>query len=981
MMRHWFAVCLITCQLIGAAAAQATLTVNAPPDRLALPGAYVTLVYQVVSSTAGQARIQVTSMQGYALLTPPGSVVVQAGVPLPVPVTVAIPANAPALAVEQVTMVASMNGARSTSTVRVTVGATRGLRLQVPAKIPLAQGSIPFKLVNRGNVEEDVTLKVRHANGAYATKSVTLAAAETVPVDVPVQEAGSYEAELIANGKVQARAFVQVVKEGVPQPPPITLHAEVNGTLDTSLGWSLSAKVQGPLSDYLTTTAVMLADQPVESYWNLNARQWTATLGSVAHGTLDLPVPDEPGLLAALRAGKSFLGAAATYVGADRFSGYAFSGRNGVDDTVAAAAGIHAGEPMATYRLAAKRGSTTWTTSGSFLDGTLQAQADVSKWDPILSATSSFSVQASDVLASDGMVHVGAAYGNPAASVWGGVDVPTGAQSVWGGRLGLYAEVPTRLPGRVYLNMQGGSGASYATLNYAVRFASGWHTSDHVGLTEDSNGFGVRVATSWAYAASPRNSALLLADVTYHPFSGIASGQLSGRYATAIGPASVSLTGGWNLTNNTADVGLAAVWNTGGAQLQAIADGGFDLTSRALTVTMGLSATVDFDILVPPAVIAVAGGRRLGTLAGKIAVRTAGIPDVTLHVGSYVVHTDADGTFSVQLKPGRWHVSVDLSTLPIEYRIDGPLEKSVAVEAHRTTHADFRAVTTAAITGRVLLDSNGDGVADNPPQPGTGTVLLTDSAGLSQNLAVGSDGTFAARGLLPGPARLSLAGLPLGATVEGGQVQTVAIHSGEVTRVTLLEVPAIVSAPTFSPTSLRIRAIHTEVDRVPPGASPIVQVTVQGHADRVALRIGRSTLGLAYAHGVWSGRVPVPTGSSPGVLRFDVVATSETQAATRQGQLIVDPTASLVVTTVPPTSVAGKPFEVQLSVYADASSITIVPTLGRPVEAKEVAPGRWVASLTPPADAKPGVYVATYNVTTTKGRTVRGTFQFRIGAP
>lgn len=980
MKRYWFAVCLLACQLVGAAAAQATLTVNAPPDRLALPGDYVTLVYQVASSTAGQARIQVTSLPGYALLTPPGIVVVKAGVPLPVPVTVTIPANAPALTVEQVTMTASMNGAQSTATVRVTVGARRGLRIQAPTKVPLSQGFITFKLVNRGNVAEDVIVKITRANEAYMTKKLTLAAAQTVPVEVPVKEPGSYQADLVADGKVQARAFVQVVKEGVPEPPPIALHAEVDGTLDTSLGWSAGLRLQGPLSDYLDTTAVILADQPGESYWNLNATHWTATVGSLAQGPLDLPVPDEPGLLAALRAGQSFLGAAATYVGADRFAGYAVAGRNGTNDTAAVAAGMHAGEPMVTYRFAAKRRSTTWNTSGSLLDGTLQAQADVSGWDPSLSATSSLSVQANDLLASDGVVHVGATYGEPVASVWGSLDIPTGMQSVWGGRLGLYAQMPTTIPGRVYLNVQGGSDVSYATLSYAVRLAGGWHTSEQVGVTDDSNGFGVRAASSWAYAASPRNSAMLLADVTYYPHSRVASGQLSAQYATAIGPASLSVTGGWNLTNNTADLGVAAVWNTRAAQLQAIADGGVDLASRALTVSLGLSATFDFDLTVPSAVIALAGGRRLGTLTGKVAAGNVGIPDVTVHVGSYVVHSDANGAFSVALKPGPWHVSMDLSSLPIEYRIDGPLEHGVVIEAHKTTHVDFRAVTTAGISGRVLLDSNGDGVADNPPQPGTGTVLLTDSSGLSQTLQVGSDGTFEARGLPPGPAKLSLAGLPLGATVEGAQVKAIALHSGEVTHVTLLEVPAIVSAPTFSPTGLRIRAIHTDVSRVPPGASPIVQVTVQGHAERVDLRMGKTILGLSYANGTWTGRIPVPAGSAPGVLQFEVVAASAKQTATRQGQLIIDPAAPLVVATVPPTSSAGRPFEIQLSVYADASSIAIESALVGRVEATEVAPGRWAASLTAPRDAKPGIYAATYTVTTTSGRTIRGTFQFRVGA-
>ncbi|HKI59266.1 MAG TPA: hypothetical protein VKA00_08630 [Trueperaceae bacterium] len=979
MKRSLSAVCLLVWLLVGAASAEATLTVNAPPDRLALPGDFVTLVFRVSGDVTGQATIDVASAKEYTLLTPPGTIAIRAGVPVSEPVTVAIPRNAPALTVEEVTMTVSIGGAQADATTRVTVGAKRGLQLAAPAKVPLSEGSITFTLINRGNVEENVTLKVRHENEPLVTKALTLVAAKTVRVAVPIVKDGSYEASLEADGAVQARAFVHVVQEGVPAPPPIALHGELVGTLDTSLAWSFGVRLRGPLSDYLDTTAVVLTDQPAESYWTLNTVRWSATVGSLAHGPLKLPLPDEPGVRASLRAGPLFLGLAATAAGANQFSAYAFGGQSITDETVAAAAGMHAGEPMAAVKIANKRGSTTWTTSASLLDRTLAAQAEVSEWNRTLSASNSLGIQANDLLASDGTVHVGVAHSDPLASLWGSVDVPVGRQSVWGGRLGVSAQVPSTAPGRVYLTMQGGTDQSYATLSYAVELGSGWHTSDRFGATSDTNGFGVRVASSWAYATGRRHSATVLADVTYHPGSGITTGQLSGRYATAVGPASVSLTGGWNLTNTTADLGLAAAWDTGRAEFQAIADGGVDLASRALTASLGLSARWDFDLDVPAAVISAAGGRRLGTLTGSVVAGTVGIPNVSVRVGGYILRTGADGTFSVRLKPGRWNVSVELGSLPIEYRIDGSLERSVTLGAQRTTHVDFRAVATAGITGRVLLDSNGDGVADDPPRPGSGTVLLTDQSGVSQSLSVGSDGTFLARGLLPGPATLTLADLPLGATVEGGRRQTLALDSGTATRVIFLEVPAIVSAPTFSSASLRIRKIHSEVDRVPPGAAPIVEVTVQGHPDYVDLRVGKVSLRLSQAEQMWRGRIPVPADASSGVLAFEVTATSGERTAARQGQLIVDPAAPMVVTTVPPKSAAGKPFDIQLSVYADAASVVIKTRLGPSVSATQLAPSRWVASVTTPAKTKPGVYTASYDVTTKEGRSVRGTFQFRIG--
>ena len=88
--------CLLAALLSATAFAQtATIDVNAPPDRLALPGAFVTLVYVVKSPVSGQAQVEVASQHGYTLLAPPPTLNLKAGVAAPVAATVEIPSRCP----------------------------------------------------------------------------------------------------------------------------------------------------------------------------------------------------------------------------------------------------------------------------------------------------------------------------------------------------------------------------------------------------------------------------------------------------------------------------------------------------------------------------------------------------------------------------------------------------------------------------------------------------------------------------------------------------------------------------------------------------------------------------------------------------------------------------------------------------------------------------------------------------------------------
>ncbi len=974
--------CLLATLLSGAALAQAgSMAVRAPADRLALPGAFVTLVYVVTSPTSGQAQVEITSQHGYPLLAPPPTLDLTAGVAAPVAATVEIPADAPALTVDQVTLTVTLGGARGEGTVHVTIGEKRGLAIQAPSSVPVSAGGITFTLVNQGNVEETGSFQVTQNGKGVLDRKVTLGPSERKAITVAATVAGTYEAAFVVDGQTRARALTRVVQEGVPAPPPILLHADVGGSIDTNGSWGFSVRMQGSLSDYLTTTGLLYGDRLGSSSLSLDAPGWLASVGALGSPPLGLALPSELGVLGGYKDGPWAAGGGATWVGADRFSGYAFGGRKDEHTTYSGAVGLHAGAPMATATARQDHEQSGWQATATLLDGSLSGSASARQRDPGTHGTATVSVGASRLLTDTGTLQFAVGYADRLASLYGSVTAPIGSQATGSAKTGTVLRLPVPIAGSLYLKLQGGTDESFAALGYAAVLDGGWQTADSLGITTVSGPLGIRGSTSWTYVAGPGNTLGADADLVYTPSDGSVTGRVAARYAAGFGPAAVSVSTGWDLTQQTLGIGSALSWDGGPWSVQVSGDAGLDTITAALSFGFGLTGHLAFDLDVPENVVSATGGRKLGTINGYVHAGKTGIPDVTVRVGSYRVRTDEHGRFHVRLPPGDIRLGLELSTLPIQYQVEGGTDRAITLAERQTAKVEFPVVASAGLTGSVLLDSDGNGTPDVPPRSGGGTILLTTASVSPRALTLDANGGFVARGLVPGRATLKLSNLPLGFRAEGSDTRTVQLEAGQVRHITFLVQPVAVSAPVFGASSFRIRSVETEINKAPPGAAPLVTVKVQGHADTVNVIIDGTERPLTASAGDWVGRVPVPRDAKSGVLRFQIVATSRSTSSSRDGQLVIDPSAAVVEAKALGIGKPGAMQDLSLVVYLQASKVEITSPFGGRVLASETEPGRWTAELQLPSSASPETFTAGYAVTTEDGRTLKGEVRFRVIAP
>ena len=267
----------------------------------------------------------------------------------------------------------------------VTIGAKRGLAIEAPSAVPVSAGADylhagqPGERRGEGDVPGDAERDERARAGASRSGR-----GERHPVTVQAAAPGSYEATFWWMARSWRPAFTRVVQEGVPSPPPIRLHADVSGSIDTSRELGLLREGAGVAVGLPDDHRCALRRSTVaRARWrSMRPAGWRRSAHSAAP-RWDCPLPSELGVRGAYKDGPWAVGGGATWIGADRFAGYAFGGRKDEHTTYAGAVGMHAGTPMAVRD---GRARPTRRAAGRspqrLLDGSISGSAAPDRWTP-----------------------------------------------------------------------------------------------------------------------------------------------------------------------------------------------------------------------------------------------------------------------------------------------------------------------------------------------------------------------------------------------------------------------------------------------------------------------------------------------------------------------------------------------------------------------------------------------------------------------
>jgi len=980
-MRPLAVLFLVLAAAIGGPALAQGLSIAAPPDRFVASGDFATLVFRVEAVAVADVEITVTVDSGWTVLRPPGRRSLEAGRSSPIAVTIEVPSAVAAGTRGEVRFVVDAPDGRVERVVVLTVTERVDVALQAPSDYTIGTGGFEVVVANGGNVEERAALELRRDGVLLDRQLLVLAPAARELARFDPAEEGLVQIVLTTERGDELRRSLRVLRFGTGLDAPYVLSGEVGATAGTSGRSAFVVDLRGAVSDFVTVDARVDAANWTRSYALAEAASWSVRLGAGWRDPFGLTLPSDPGVSARWDGRAWGVAAHAGWVGDDRFGGSVSVGWSTGGTAVAGGLGLRDGVPTVALRgTATPRPGMVWVATagsrGGVLGGTLQLDVREGQAD------GRFSVAAQDLTGVASRVDLGARLRARAAEVYADGTVPIGASAAWAGRLGFRDAPISPLAGTVEIAAQVGTSASFARVGYRTEIAAGWRTGVTGGVRFDLDGFGVTFDASVTRAgADPID---LDARLDYRPATGRFGGRVGAQARFVTDPVDVALAFGWNLSERDVATGAVLAWSDGPWSWELDATVGLGYASDGPArwrADVALSSAYAFDLSVPESLVAAAGGRQSGVLEGRAAT-DAGEPlaGVVVRVGRFRAVTDDAGAYRLELVPGRYDVEVDVTTVPIAYRLLAETRASIEVGLRTTEAFDIPVTRTTALRGRLLEDRDGDGVADDPVRPVAARVRVIDADGLGRSVVVDAVGGFELRGLPAGAVRIEVFGLPLGASVVGEGSTTLVLEPGVPADVTILVRPVPTQVATFGGGALRVRSVVAEVARVPPGAAPLVRVEVAGDVDEVAFAVGGERVSLQRDEGGWVGRVAVPASAGAGVWPFVVVARSGDTVVERRDQLVVDPDAPLLDASADGPVRAGAALELGVIVYAEAVSVMADGPFGA-VTFVEAEPGRWAGVLAVPADAPDAVVELAVSITTVDGVVAATPLRFRVLAP
>jgi hypothetical protein len=966
--------------LVALAGARAQgVEVAVPPDRFAGPGEFVTLVYRLTSAEPLEVEIEAETERGWPVLRQPGTVRLEQGRSTPVVVTVEVPVDATALSEERVRLLVTTPSGPLERAVRLTVTERIDLDLQAPREVTLGVEGLRVIATNRGNAADDVVIELRRGADVLGRHALTLEPGAREEIAFALRDDGSHTVVLRSARGAEVRRSVSVLRFGTPDPEPFALAADLTFGADTGGNWRSTFAVKGALSDFAALDARVDAPAWRRSFAELSLAGGSLRIGGGWRDPFGLGLPAVFGVAGALRRDGWGLAAAVGHVADDRFAGVVAASWGRPAVTLAGGAGVAEGEPLLTLRVGHVGEDLRVAATVGHARGALEAGVEVEVRDD--RGAGDLELTASGLVAGAGRVDLRARYRSGGETLYGDASWSLDGTVPWGGRVGTNVALVSPLPGELRLGLQAGSSESFGQVIHRADLAEGWRAANGVGLRWDAAGFGVTLDSSWSRLAAT----YLIADarLTYRPATAVVEGRIGARARLDADAWSLGASGGWDL-GRSVDASVGVGWRDGPWRVEAEASLSHVLggaPDERWSVRASLAGGYAWGLPVGPGVVEASGGRRLGALEGRVSIDGEGLPGVVVEVGRYRVVTDGAGTFRLELPPGRYRWSVVVASVPITVRLLSEALGEAEVRLREVTGVDVLAARTTVLTGRVLEDRDGDGVADEPVRGVAARLLLTDAEGLRRVLMTDADGGFSASGLVPGEAELLLLDVPAGVSVVGEERRMVRLVAGEAAAVEFLVRPIAAVARSFASQALRIRAVIVEAERVPPLAAPLVRVEVQGEAGEVVLESAAGRVPLVRLEGAWVGRVPVPADAPDGLWPFTVFVRGVDAEVSRRGQLLVDAgAAAIALANDGPVRPDGV-LRVTLTAYLEAVAVVVSSPFGGATPLREAEPGRWEGALAVPSDAADAVWEIGADVTAADGRVLVTSSRFRVLAP
>ncbi len=960
------------------------IDITVPEARTVNPGDFVTLVFRLQTDQDTTVGLRVKTRLGWRILREPDETVLRAGESVPVPLTLEVPEDASALVSEEVTLEVLADSPEQNVSVSVTIDVSEklDLLLEAPAEVLLSDEALEVLTRNEGNVTDTIKLEL-----FYAEELITTRDFELEPQGINIQtfeltQDGVYSLVLSSERGVSLRKGITVISFGVPTPDPFMLEASIRSSYTLGGEWYVATELEGQLSDYAGIRTKVDSRFLDASFIEFKGDLWFLRLGETGGDPFGLGLSAALGFVGREDQAPWSTAYGFGWLSQDKYAGFMATSYRKSTFGVALGAGMQAGQWQGGLNISQDIPDIEGSVKGSVIYRrqalSLVASATAKGFSEDFPGRVQTEVKARNLLGDDADFGIRLNYGveNWNITSFGIWPLAEKGESDWEMNVAHTVVSEQGNPGELSVSV-GQDQSSFYFRAYDIVEPEVIHNYGY-GVLYNAKGLGISLELGRKEQGVGYNLGLTNS-FTFYPALNDFDGKLEARYQFSRNPFTASASTYWDWSGDAVGANLSGNMSIEDQTFQASVGMNYAyFEADPWSFNFSIGTDLGFNFEVPQGVSDIAGGRKLGLLSGSIKAGDIPLGNVEIEVDRYRLLTDEEGYFSAYLEPGRYTVKVNLSTIPITFRLESLAEYEVDISAKGQTQLDFVALQTAAITGKVLQDTDGDGVADEPQQGIKARLQLVEDNGTSRFITTGDDGSFAIRGLLAGAATLKIVSQPLGSKIIGKDSEVLVLESGNINELLFLVKPPVVVTQTFGETDLRIRRIEVELDRVRSGTDPAITVSLQGDADAVVVATSTTRSELQKIEDGWSGSIDIPLDAPNGPVELTVTATQGQGQATRGSTVFVDPQAAALELTIPNTVKADEVLMIQVKTYFTAKSISVTHPFGDAITLSEKEPRMWEGQLLIPKDTKAGVYTLSVLAVTRQDNRFEEELGFRV---